>query len=102
MPWVTNIGRSGLDFVVGVENGVAQTEHLRAGEVRNLAVDVNSAQVRGRVFAGLIKVEVVRIAGRSEGLDRLKAEIDRVSEALGTPALSEATPRNRASKSTSV
>ena len=57
MPQITNLGRSGLDFVVGAENGVAHTEHLRAGETRDLAVDVTSAQVRGRVLAGLIEVE---------------------------------------------
>ncbi len=56
MPSVTNLIRTGLDFVVGVKAGEPVTEHLKAGETRNLDIDVDSATVQGRVRASVITI----------------------------------------------
>lgn len=56
MTQVTNLSRRSLDFTVGVKNGEAVTEALAPGETRDLAIDVDSAQVKGRVLAELISL----------------------------------------------
>ena len=56
MAKVTNLTRSGMDFVVGVKNGVALTEHVKPDETRDLAIDMNSATVKGRVLSGAISI----------------------------------------------
>jgi hypothetical protein len=56
MARVTNLTRSGMDFIVGVKDGAAVTEHLKAGETRDLNIDVESATVKGRLVADAIKI----------------------------------------------
>lgn len=56
MARVTNLTRTGMDFVVGVKNGAAVTAHLKAGETRDLEIDAESATVKGRLAAGAIKI----------------------------------------------
>jgi hypothetical protein len=64
---VTNVSRTGLDFIVGVKDGAAITEHVKAGETREIAIDAESATVKGRVLSGLITIApVVRRTAKSE------------------------------------
>lgn len=56
MARVTNLTRSGMDFIVGVKDGAAVTEHLKAGETRELDIDLNSATVKGRLAVEAIKI----------------------------------------------
>lgn len=67
MAKVTNISRTGLDFIVGVKDGAAITEHVKAGETRDIEVDLESATVKGRQASGLITIApVVRRTAKSE------------------------------------
>lgn len=56
MARVTNLTRAGMDFIVGVKDGAAVTEHLKAGETRDLKIDVESATVKGRLAADAIRI----------------------------------------------
>lgn len=56
MARVTNLTRSGMEFVVGVRGGAAVTKHLPAGETRDLEIDVESATVKGRLAIGAIRI----------------------------------------------
>lgn len=56
MAKVTNLTRSGMNFVVGVKDGVALTEHIKPDETRDINIDMNSATVRGRVLSSAIRV----------------------------------------------
>ena len=56
MRQVTNLTRFGMDFIVGVKDGAAITEHVKAGETRTIDIDVESATVKGRLAAGVIKI----------------------------------------------
>jgi hypothetical protein len=54
---VTNLTNDGIDFVVGPgKGGVPETQDLAAGKTDNIAIDMNSAHVRGLIFAGAIEV----------------------------------------------
>jgi hypothetical protein len=54
---VTNLTREGIDFVVGPgKGGVPETQDLAGGATDNIAIDMNSAHVRGLIFAGAIEV----------------------------------------------
>jgi hypothetical protein len=57
-----------LDFVVKGEakDGVPPTESLAPGETRNLAVDPESAAIKGALVAGVITVESGKAAAKSE------------------------------------
>ncbi len=89
MAVITNLGRRGLDFTIGSENGKPIVEHIRAGETRDIPVNVNSAEVRGRFVAGLILV-----AGLSRGPRKL-ADIPVPPVAL-IAAASKPAPKRRA------
>ena len=56
MARVTNLTRAGMEFNVGVKDGAAVTEHLPAGETRDLDIDVESATVKGRLAISAIKI----------------------------------------------
>lgn len=56
MARVTNLTRAGMEFVVGVKDGAAVTEHLAAGDTRDLEIDVDSAAVKGRLAIGAVKI----------------------------------------------
>lgn len=56
MPQVTNLTRAGMEFVVGIKKGEPVTEHLAAGETRDIDIDLNSATVKGRIAAEAIKI----------------------------------------------
>lgn len=53
---VTNLTRAGMEFNVGVKDGAAVTDHLKAGETRDLEIDVESATVKGRLAVGAISI----------------------------------------------
>ena len=56
MARVTNLSRAGMDFVVGIKGGEPVTEHIKSGETRDIDIDPESAQVKGRLAAGTISV----------------------------------------------
>ncbi len=54
---VTNLTDATLDFVVGPgKDGVAETDSVGPGESKNIDLDVESAKVKGCIFAGAIEV----------------------------------------------
>ena len=56
MAKVTNLTREGMDFIVGVKDGAALTEHLKGFETREIAIDVESVTVRARLHAASISI----------------------------------------------
>ena len=56
MARVTNLTRAGMDFIVGVKDGAAVTDHLKAGETREINIDLDSAVVKGRIAAEAIRI----------------------------------------------
>lgn len=56
MVQVTNLSRDTLNFTLGSKNGQPITDHVKAGETKEIAIDLNSPQVQARVRANLIKV----------------------------------------------
>lgn len=57
---ITNNARETLDFIVGKDEKTneALTEAVLPGETRNLSgIDLESAQVKGRILAGIISVD---------------------------------------------
>ncbi|PZU87347.1 MAG: hypothetical protein DI527_18910 [Chelatococcus sp.] len=56
MTQVTNLTRAGMEFVVGTKDGAPVTEHLKAGETRDIPIDLGSATVKGRIAAEAIRI----------------------------------------------
>jgi hypothetical protein len=56
MTQITNIGRKGLDFVVGSKDGKPLVEHVAAGETKNIDLDKDSSQLKARLNSRQIKL----------------------------------------------
>jgi hypothetical protein len=57
MAKITNLTRETLNFVTGIENGVAITDSIAGGETKDVRVDADDAQFKGRVLAGVISID---------------------------------------------
>lgn len=57
MAKITNLTRETLNFITGIENGFAVTESIAGGETKEIRVDADDAQFKGRILAGVISVE---------------------------------------------
>jgi hypothetical protein len=60
MTEITNNTRETLNFVVGVKDGQPVTEDVKAGETKDIAVDPEANDVKGRSLAGAITVGASR------------------------------------------
>lgn len=88
MAVITNLGRRGLNFTIGSVNGKPIVEHIGAGDTRDIPVNVNSAEVRGRLVA-----ELILVAGLSVG-QRKTAAIPAPPPSL-IAAVSKPAPKRR-------
>lgn len=57
MPNVTNNTRGTVDLIVGVKDGLAQTEGIRAGETKDVDIDPNDPRVQVLVNTGVITIQ---------------------------------------------
>lgn len=57
MAKITNNTRGTMDFITGVQDGVAVTDSVKAGETKEVnLMDPNDPVVRGRILAGAISI----------------------------------------------
>lgn len=66
---ITNLSREPLDFIVGVKDGDPITDCVRPGETKAIEVDLASAQVLGRLQAGLISMPKAAIKQVAKAAD---------------------------------
>jgi ferredoxin-NADP reductase len=57
MTEITNNTRESMSFTTGVKDGAAITESLKPGETRDIKVNVQDAQLRGRALSGAISIK---------------------------------------------
>ncbi|QDM32095.1 hypothetical protein FNL55_12685 [Tardiphaga sp. vice352] len=85
MAKITNLTRDTMSFITGVRDGAAVTESLKAGETRDIAVDLADAQLQGRILAGSVGIEGPALAPAKSAARQPAAE-RRTASTLGGDA----------------
>jgi len=71
MAQITNLTREGLDFVLigPPKDGVPPTGHVKAGETAELAVDPDSAHIKGMILGGAISISTAKTSAPKRGAE---------------------------------